>query len=98
MKYTPGQSSIQDESGRDVFRVITGNPNISNPAALAARLFACWNACEGISTEALNAGAVDAALSASKELLNRVDLVLVRGYVGAGIIDNARNQLVHVGK
>ena len=36
--------------------------------ATAARLVACWNACQGIPTEALNAGAISSAIKSLDEI------------------------------
>lgn len=75
-KHTPGKLTIQPyvdaiyllaEDGSEIASVADRCIDLRGmPPDNARRLKTCWNACDGISTEALEAGVVKALLAACK--------------------------------
>jgi hypothetical protein len=78
MKHTPGLLTIDepfrnevyivDDNGRSVAFVNHDDDERKEQAGDAARLVAAWNACAGISTEALEAGELQRHLAAAERL------------------------------
>lgn len=80
-KHTPGElwwdevnARIRSVTGRDtgglgiaLARAVRGEMGPTEYEANARRLVACWNACQGLSTEALEGGLIQRALAALQD-------------------------------